>query len=267
ALLYAASLRGRGSKVVLRFNLPPARVESSAAPGALGSRLDAPEAPQARAAGRTGGGYTAAPMLDQLDTLEREGLAQLNDATDPAGLEAWRVAFLGSNGRVKAVMALLKDVPKDQKPAAGKRSNEVKQKLEAAFQERQSAIGPAARGPTGPAIDVTEPGFAPPVGRSHIITRVRAELCDVFGRMGFEVATGPELEDDEHNFVKPNIPDSHPAGEPIDNFYIQERGDTSRPRMLRSQTSTVQIRVMERAVREGWGPPLKIVAPGRVYRP
>jgi phenylalanyl-tRNA synthetase alpha chain len=85
--------------------------------------------------------------------------------------------------------------------------------------------------------------------------------------MGFEVATGPELEDDEHNFVKLNIPESHPAREPRDNFYIEEPGDRSRPRMLRSQTSTVQIRVLEEAIERGWGPPLKIVAPGRVYRP
>ena len=85
--------------------------------------------------------------------------------------------------------------------------------------------------------------------------------------MGFDVAEGPELEDDEHNFVKLNIPDDHPAREPIDNFYIEEPDKGPRPRMLRSQTSTVQIRVLEDAIAKGWGPPLKIVAPGRVYRP
>jgi phenylalanyl-tRNA synthetase alpha chain len=208
-------------------------------------------------------------MLDQLDQLEQDGLTGLRSAGDAASLEAWRIAFLGSSGRLKSVMTLLKDVPKEQKPAVGKRSNEVKQKLEAAFEERKGALGSAggATGTRAGGIDVTEPGLAPPVGRSHIITRVRAELCEVFSRMGFEVATGPELEDDEHNFGKLNIPESHPAREPIDNFYIEEGGETSRPRMLRSQTSTVQIRVLEQAISEGWGPPLKIVAPGRVYRP
>ncbi len=212
-------------------------------------------------------------MLEQLDHLEKNALSDLAAASDPASLEAWRIAYLGANGRLKATLALLKDVPKDQKPTLGKRSNEVKHSLEAAFHIKKSA--PAASPPmqlgNGPSftqgIDLTEPALAPPVGRSHIITRVRSDLCDVFARMGFEVATGAELEDDEHNFSKLNIPDSHPAREPSDNFYIQEPGHSERPRMLRSQTSTVQIRVMEQALREGWGPPLKIVAPGRVYRP
>ncbi|MDX2114225.1 MAG: phenylalanine--tRNA ligase subunit alpha [Planctomycetota bacterium] len=205
-------------------------------------------------------------MLEQLDVLEREGLESLAAATDASSLEKWRLAYLGGSGRVKLAMGILKDVPKDQRPAYGKRSNEVKTRLEGAFEERRAALGGGAAH-AGPRIDMTEPGLPPQMGRLHIISRVRSELCEVFARMGFDVATGPELEDDEHNFVKLNIPDSHPAREPVDNFYIKERGETARPRMLRSQTSTVQIRVLERALEEGWGPPLKIVAPGRVYRP
>jgi phenylalanyl-tRNA synthetase alpha chain len=116
---------------------------------------------------------------------------------------------------------------------------------------------------------MTEPGFitSSAVGRRHIITRVRDELVDVFARMGFDAVHGPELEDEEHNFVKLNIPPEHPAREPIDNFYIDDPAKADSPRMLRSQTSTVQIRVMDQAVASGTGPPLKIVAPGRVYRP
>lgn len=206
-------------------------------------------------------------MLESLDQLEREGLAGLAAASDAAALEAWRLAYLGGSGKLKAAMGALKDVPKDQKPAFGKRSNELKAALESAFEARKAALGGGTPRAAGAMIDVTEPGLAMEVGRSHIITRVRAELCEVFARMGFEVADGPELEDDEHNFVKLNIPGEHPAREPIDNFYIQEPGDRARPRMLRSQTSTVQIRVLEDAIARGWGPPLKIVAPGRVYRP
>jgi hypothetical protein len=106
------------------------------------------------------------------------------------------------------------------------------------------------------------------LGRRHIIMRVRDELVEVFARMGFEVAEGPELEDDEHNFIKLNIPPEHPARDPIDNFYV-DNPDGGQPRMLRSQTSTVQIRVMEKAVARGGGlkSPIKIVSPGRVYRP
>lgn len=205
--------------------------------------------------------------LEALDQFEKEGLASLAAAGDADALEAWRVRYLGGSGLLKEMMARLKEVPKEQKPLFGKRSNEVKARLEAAYEEKKASLGPAAAAATGPMVDVTEPGIEPAIGRAHIITRVRNELCEVFARMGFEVADGPELEDDEHNFVKLNIPESHPAREPRDNFYIEEEGNADRPRMLRSQTSTVQIRVLEDAIKRGWGPPLKIVAPGRVYRP
>lgn len=207
-------------------------------------------------------------MIETLDQLERDGLASLAEAKDAGALEAWRIAFLGSKGRLKGAMDAFKAVPKEQKPAYGKRANEVKAALESAFDGRKGAVGGAvAPAASGPMLDVTEPGLSQPLGRRHIISRVRDELCEVFGRLGFAVAEGPELEDDEHNFIKLNIPGDHPAREPIDNFYIDEADKGSRPRMLRSQTSTVQVRVMEQAVREGWGPPIKVVAPGRVYRP
>ncbi|TVS09001.1 MAG: phenylalanine--tRNA ligase subunit alpha, partial [Phycisphaerales bacterium] len=143
----------------------------------------------------------------------------------------------------------------------------LKTALESAFEVRKAALTGA--GPSGPLIDMTEPGLVSShaVGRRHIITRVIDELVEVCARMGFAVAEGPELEDDEHNFVKLNIPPEHPARDPIDNFYVDNPSTTDLPRMLRSQTSTVQIRVMERAVKEGWGPPIKVVSPGRVYRP
>ncbi|HBS28319.1 MAG TPA: phenylalanine--tRNA ligase subunit alpha [Phycisphaerales bacterium] len=206
-------------------------------------------------------------MIEGLDALEREGLASLATAGDAEALERWRIEFVGGSGRVKQALGALKDVPKPDKPGYGKRANEVKQSLDAAFEERRAHLAATGRRAAGPLVDTTLPGIVPGVGRSHIITRVRNELCAVFARMGFEVAQGPELEDDEHNFVKLNIPDSHPAREPTDNFYVEERGDASRPRMLRSQTSTVQIRVLEQAISEGWGPPVKVVSPGRVYRP
>lgn len=210
-------------------------------------------------------------MLEALDQLESAGLEELAAVADAAGLEAWRIAFLGANGKLKTAMGGLKDVPKDQKPAVGQRLNAVKQRLEEAFNARKGELGTAAPA-RGEAIDMTEPGMAESsaIGRRHIITRVRDELVDVFARMGFDVADGPELEDDEHNFIKLNIPAGHPARDPIDNFYVDNPARTQRPRMLRSQTSTVQIRVMEAAVAAGGGKlagPIKVVAPGRVYRP
>jgi phenylalanyl-tRNA synthetase alpha chain len=209
-------------------------------------------------------------VVGQIEQLERAGLAELSAAGDAAGVEAWRVAYLGTKGRLRALMPVLKDVPAADKAAVGKRLNDAKEALESAFESARARVGGAAVAPAlGPLLDVTEPGLlrAERVGTRHIITRVREELVEVFARMGFDVAQGPELEDDEHNFVKLNIPEGHPAREPIDNFYVDDPTRTQRPRMLRSQTSTVQIRVLEDAVAKGWGPPVKIVSPGRVYRP
>ena len=209
-------------------------------------------------------------FITSLDTLHREGLDELAAVADGVALEAWRVAFLGSKGRLKAAMAGMKDVPKDDKPAAGAKANAVKVALEGAFEARSAALRGQAE-PAGSAaiVDLTEPGLheAHALGRRHILMRVRAELVEVCARLGFAVADGPELEDDEHNFAKLNIPADHPARDPIDNFYVDNPATSHRPRMLRSQTSTVQVRTMEKAVREGSGPPIKVISPGRVYRP
>ena len=202
-------------------------------------------------------------MLDRLNELERSALASLAAVTDADALEGWRIAHLGAKGAVKALAADLKAVPREDKPAVGKRLNEVKRALESAFEAKKDALGAAGSvRRAGPILDLTEPALAPAVGRRHVISRVREDLVGVFGRMGFEVAEGPELEDEEHNFVKLNIPADHPGRDPIDNFYLDDPAPGAPVRMLRSQTSTVQIRVMES--RE---PPLKIISPGRVYRP
>jgi phenylalanyl-tRNA synthetase alpha chain len=209
-------------------------------------------------------------MLEALTQLESQGLASLAAAQDPAALEAWRLAYLGPSGQLKAIMGDFAKLPKEQKAAGGARMNAVRTALEQAFAQRKADLG--ASEPSPETVDLTEPGFVTStgLGRRHIITRVREELCEVFARMGFEVADGPELEDDEHNFVRLNIPANHPARDPIDNFYVDDPRKVASPRMLRSQTSTVQIRVMEDAVKAGGGQlraPIKIVAPGRVYRP
>ncbi|MEM7227943.1 MAG: phenylalanine--tRNA ligase subunit alpha [Planctomycetota bacterium] len=191
-------------------------------------------------------------MLEALNELETTGLAELDAVADTDAREAWRIRYLGSKGALKAIMPKLKDVDKADKPAVGKRLNEVKQNLERAFESKQVG-GPAA---TGPTLDVTEPGIAQGQGRRHVLSRTMDEIGDVFARMGFSVAYGPEVEDEFHNFNALNIPDDHPARDPIDNFYM------GGGRLLRSQTSTVQIRAMETME-----PPLKVVVIGRVYRP
>jgi len=154
------------------------------------------------------------------------------------------------------MMEALRGAPKEKKPMLGKQLNAMKQKLEAQF-----ALAKASGGDeSGPDIDMTEPGLPAGVGRRHVLTRTIADIVDIFGRMGFRVAEGPEVEDEWHNFTALNIPEGHPAREGTDNFYMAEQGGIRR--LLRTQTSTVQIRTMEKEK-----PPLKIVAVGRVYRP
>jgi len=168
------------------------------------------------------------------------------------------VRYLGSHGAVRAAMQKLKGLSQADRPAAGRAANQLKNALQAAYQAGSQALGPAAaphRKPL-PAIDITLPGNRPAIGHTHVITQTIDEICAIFGRMGFEVAYGPEVEDERHNFQALNIPPSHPARDPLDNFYIDDQT------MLRSQTSTVQIRVME-----SHPPPVRIIAPGRVYRP
>ena len=197
-------------------------------------------------------------MLDALNALEQDALRELAIVGDPDGLEKWRIAFIGANGRLKAAMGGLKDVPKADKPAVGKRSNEVKAALEAAYEAKKGDV--ATKAPSGPLVDLTEPGLPVGLGRRHVLSRTVDEIVEVFARMGFSVADGPELEDEHHNFNALNIPAGHPARDPRDNFYLQ--GSWGERLLLRTQTSTVQIRAME-----AQKPPLKVVATGRVYRP
>ncbi len=194
-------------------------------------------------------------LLKELQQLQNTATVELAEVRTGDDLEAWRIRYIGSKGAVKDAMDRLKKLPKEEKPAAGKASNLLKKALQAAYDARLGEVATAAKS-TGPAIDVTLPGEKPRIGHLHVITQTVNDICEIFGRMGFIVATGPEVEDEHHNFDALNIPASHPARDPLDNFYID---DTT---MLRSQTSTVQIRYME-----SHEPPVRIISPGRVYRP
>lgn len=195
-------------------------------------------------------------LLEDIAAIRDEALRKLREAASPEALEAWRVQYLGLKGAVKATMNRLREVPGDMKAAAGKAANEMKNALQAAFDARAGELPAARKAHAGPLTDVTLPGLPPPLGAVHPITQTIHELVDIFGRMGFTVAYGPEVEDERHNFEALNIPPAHPARDVLDNFYIDSR------RMLRSQTSTVQVRVMETH-----RPPVRVISPGRVYRP
>jgi len=193
--------------------------------------------------------------LRELESLELFGTAALVAASSPEALEAARIEYLGQKqGKVKAAQERLRTLDPAGKRVYGQRFNGVKQSLEAALSAARLRL--ERRAVAAGAIDVTLPGAIPRLGHRHPLTQTADELIDLFGRFGFSVARGPEVEDIHHNFDALNIPPSHPARDPLDNFYLSE--DT----MLRSQTSTVQIRVME-AQRS----PVRVIAIGRVYRP
>jgi phenylalanyl-tRNA synthetase alpha chain len=203
-------------------------------------------------------------FLSQLEQLLADARQSFSSAADAAAVEATRVEFLGAkSGRLKAVQKALGSVAGADKPEAGKRFNEVKSGLETALAEAQSRIAAAPTAANAPAFDPTVPGTRPVLGHLHPITQTIEELKDIMGRLGFTVAEGPEIEDEWHNFEALNIPVSHPARDPLENFYLATAERTSSsPLLLRSQTSTVQIRVMERQP-----PPVRIISLGRVYRP
>jgi len=194
-----------------------------------------------------------------------EALVAIASASSEDALEAVRVEFLGKKrGRLKDLQSLLGQATVDERPLLGKAFNEVRTEVESALKSRQAALArPEA---AVAAVDVTLPGPRPVIGRRHPITRTMDDFKDIVGRMGFSVSTGPELEDDHHNFVALNIPPVHPARDPLENFYLATAavgaGDGDAAVLMRSQTSTVQIRVMEQTA-----PPVRIVSLGRCYRP
>jgi len=204
-------------------------------------------------------------FLAELDALAREATTAMEAASDDESLEAVRVEFLGAkSGRFKHVQKGLGKVDKADKPAAGKRLNEVKNHLAAALESAQAQLAnrPAETGDSS-GFDPTLPGLRPRLGHLHPITQTIAELTDIMGRLGFTVTEGPEVEDLWHNFEALNIPLEHPARDPLDNFYLATAAADGSPKwLMRSQTSTVQIRVMEKTK-----PPVRIISLGRVYRP
>jgi phenylalanyl-tRNA synthetase alpha chain len=218
-----------------------------------------------------------AAFLQQLDQLLEEASSAFQSSADKGVLEETRIEYLGAkSGRLKGVQKQLGNIPGAEKPAAGKRFNEVKQAIEAAFQaaiERLEQHDQQAAGASLHQFDPTLPGTPFRMGRLHPITQTIEELKDIMGRLGFTAADGPEIEDEWHNFQALNIPLDHPARDPLENFYLSvsarqdlapgpSQAKGSDALLLRSQTSTVQIRVMETTP-----PPIRIISLGRVYRP
>jgi phenylalanyl-tRNA synthetase alpha chain len=220
-----------------------------------------------------------AAALADLDALVAAGLEAFQRAATADAVEAARIDYLGQKqGRLRAAQVRLKSLAPASRRAYGQQFNTAKANLEAALDAARSRV---ERRALVSGLDVTLPGTRPRLGHRHPLTQTADELIDLFGRFGFAVARGPEVEDVHHNFDALNIPPGHPARDPFENFYLATAATPSlgpgasnsarepgRPQpapemaMLRSQTSTVQIRVME-----SQPPPVRVIAIGRVYRP
>jgi len=195
-------------------------------------------------------------MLTELEQIQAAGLTELAGISDEAGLENFRVGYLGKKGRLTALAAGMRNVPPDQKAAVGAKLNEVRKALGDAIDEKLAAFQAAKDAEAVKGIDLTLPGRPAPAGALHPLTRLRDRAVQALRRMGFALADGPEIETEWHCFDALNTPPDHPARNEKDTFYLPDG------RLLRTHTSTVQIRTLETA----GSLPVRIIAPGAAYR-
>ncbi len=194
-------------------------------------------------------------MNDEARDLRERATREIEAAATLEDLESVRTRLLGRSGEVTAKLRAVSGLAAAERPAAGKVWNEVRALLTAAADERRALLEAAAASGTRAPFDPTLPGRRPPVGLPHVLLRTVDELVGIFRSLGFSVADGPELETPHYNFEALNIPEDHPTRDDHDSFFVDDA------LLLRTQMSPVQIRVMERTP-----PPVRVVAPGRVYR-
>jgi len=196
-------------------------------------------------------------MQNELNQLVSDAEKAINNAADLKALDDIRVTYLGKKGSITERMKLLGKLPKEEKPAAGQAINVAKQAVQKSLEARKETLNNTELEAklASETIDVTLPGRGQQAGGLHPVTRTMERIEELFSQMGFEVATGPEIEDEFHNFEALNIPETHPARAMHDTFYFPDG------RLLRTHTSPVQVRTMKEKA-----PPLRVIAPGRVYR-
>lgn len=196
-------------------------------------------------------------MLETIEKLRAQALAEIAGAGSLRDAEDLRVKYLGRKGELTGLLRGVSEAPQDQRPALGKAANELKNALSAALEERTASLS-AAESASKSAEDLPDlslPGRRPRKGHLHLVSQVTDEIIEILGELGFQVATGPEVETEYYNFDALNTPDDHPARDSHDTFFVAPGT------VLRTHTSPVQMRVMERCK-----PPVAVVAPGRVYR-
>jgi phenylalanyl-tRNA synthetase alpha chain len=201
-------------------------------------------------------------MLQRLKDLRVQALEELNKIGNPRELELWRIRYLGKKSNLTQILRSLAALPLEERREVGAQANEVKRTLESSLEEKsrlvQGSILAPLRGSQG--LDVTLPGRPPATGRLHPTTQALGEICDVFKNMGFQVIEGPDVEWDYYNFEALNMPQHHPARDMMATFWI-DISVGGKARLLRTHTSPMQIRLMEKE-----RPPIRAIVPGRVYR-
>ncbi len=193
-------------------------------------------------------------VINELSAKVEQSLATVNSSET---LSAFWQEYLSKNGKVTGLMKELRNVPAAERPAAGKIINEFKQQVQAKYDEAAQKVSRAEMDARNAAetVDITMPAKIRPQGALHPITLVKNQIIDAFAGMGFQVFDAPEIDDDDHNFTRLNVPKDHPARDMQDTFYLTE------DLLLRTQTSNGQIRTMDRVK-----PPIKVLIPGRVFR-
>ncbi len=196
-------------------------------------------------------------MEQELVSLQTKAKEQLAAIENSSQLEEFRIQFLGRKGQFSTIMKNLGRVPKEDKPRMGQMANGARKEIEALYSEKQTALASCGKSPSqsSDAIDLTLPGRRPVIGKLHPVTQIMNEVCSIFEGLGFAVAEGPDVEHDHYNFEALNIPAHHPARDMHDTFYVSDSI------LLRTHTSPMQARIMETQQ-----PPLRVIAPGKVYR-
>jgi len=194
-------------------------------------------------------------MEQALEQLHEEALGTLEQVSDSDQLESFRIKYLGRNGLIGTLMRQLGTVAAEDRPRLGKLANEAKSNLEELFSDKQQSISTSIRPVSSSLPDLSLAGRKPVHGKLHPITQIMEEVCSIFESMGFSIAEGPDIELDHYNFAALNIPEHHPARDMHDTFYISDSV------LLRTHTSPMQARIMENQQ-----PPLRVIAPGKVYR-
>jgi phenylalanyl-tRNA synthetase alpha chain len=203
-------------------------------------------------------------MLKQLEGLKSSALQELDGINQVKELEAWRVRYLGKKSTLTKIMRSLASLPLDERKQVGAFANQIKAELEDSLKQKRQVLGEAqlVTTITEEHIDITLPGRPYPVGGLHPITQTLHEICDIFVSMGFQVVEGPEVEWDYYNFEVLNIPRHHPARDNMATLWVDfETGGGERTMLLRTHTTSVDMRIMEKI-----SPPIRVVIPGRVYR-